>query len=488
MTIGPQGIGASVLRKEDRKFLIGRGRYVADMAIPGALYCRIVRPVHAHAELRGIDVSAARAVPGVVAVLTGADMAADGLGPMTPLWAVPGKDGKPMAEPPRWALARGKVRHVGEAIAAVIAETPEAATDGAEAVAVGYDPLPAAIGSRAAAAPVLHDEAPGNACFIWERGDAQAVDAAIAAAAHVVRIEIYNNRLTGTASDPLEDTITLHANTQVAHMVRRLVASQLGIDEARIRVVSPDVGGGFGYKASTIPRRPSSPGRRAGSAARCAGLRTGRGVRLRSSGARSPDQRQARGRRLSRFARSHPRRSRRLQLDRRRGHPERDLHGPAGGCLQDPDDPRPVTGVFTNTTPTDAYRGAGWPEAGYVLERLADKAAAATGLERTEIRRRNPIPASVMPYATPIGPTCDCGDFPRIMARALAASDYDGFGPAPGRSERPAARHRHCQLRRVFRRCALAPAGHLRRTARDVRIRRTPRRPPGQSARAARHA
>ena len=265
MTSDRQGIGASVLRKEDRRFLTGRGRYVADMAVPDALHCRFVRSVHAHAALRGIETGAALAVSGVTAVLTGADMAADGLGPMTPLWAVPGQDGKPMAEPPRWALARDRVRHVGEPIAVVVAGTREAAADGAEAVSVDYAPLPAAIGSRAAAAegaPVLHDEAPGNLCFVWERGDPAAVDAAFARAAHMVEIEIYNNRLTGTAIEPraiaslyepVEDAVTLHVSTQGVHMVRRAVAGQLGIDEARVRVVAPDVGGGFGYKGKHYP-------------------------------------------------------------------------------------------------------------------------------------------------------------------------------------------------------------------------------------------
>ena len=438
-----QGIGASVPRKEDRKFLTGQGSYVADMAVPGALHCRIVRSVHAHAALRGIEAGAALSVPGVVAVLGGADMAADGIGPMTPLWAVPGKDGKPMAEPPRWALARDRVRHVGEAVAVVVAETREAAADGAEAVAVDYAPLPAAIGSRDAAAggvPILHDEAPGNLCFVWERGDREAVDAALAQAAHVVEIEIYNNRLAGTAIepraiaalyDPVEDAVTLYDSTQVVHMVRRLVAGQLGIDEARLRVVAPDVGGGFGYKGKHYPEETILA---------WAARRLGRAVRWTAErGEAFTCDLQARDHRTTA----------RLAIDREgiflglrvathadlgaynstvgAGIPSAIYTALLAGVYKTPAIHVRVTGIFTNTAPTDAYRGAGRPEACYVLERLADKAAAAAGLDRAEIRRRNLIPPSAMPYATPIGPTYDCGDFPRVMDRALASSGYDGF-------------------------------------------------------------
>ena len=169
-----QGIGASLRRVEDRRFLLGRGKFVADIELPGALDCVLVRSPHAHARIRAVDVSAAAAAPGVVAVFTGADMAADGVLPMRPLWVIRSRDGKEMAQPPRYALARGSVRHVGEPVAAVIAQTRDAAADAAERVAVDYEALPAVTDARAAQArggPQLHDAAPGNVCFRWARGD-----------------------------------------------------------------------------------------------------------------------------------------------------------------------------------------------------------------------------------------------------------------------------------------------------------------------------
>ena len=455
MTSEHTGIGASVLRKEDYRFLIGRGRYVDDLAVPGALHCRMVRSVHAHASLRGIDGSGALAVPGVVAVLSGADMAADGIGPMSPLWAVPTKGGGPMAEPPRWALARDKVRHVGEAITVVVAETLSAAIDGADAVMVDYEPLSAAIGSRdatAPGAPQLHDVAPGNLCFVWERGDEAAVDDALARAAHVLEIDIYNNRVAGTAiepraiaavPDPIDDTLTLYDSTQVVHQVRRLVAEQLGMDEGRIRVVAPDVGGGFGYKGKHYPEETILA---------WAARRLGRAVRW------TPDRTEAFACDLQ--ARDH-RTTARLAIDAEgtflalrvathadlgaynstvgAGIPSAIYTALLAGVYRTPAIHVVVNGVFTNTVPTDAYRGAGRPEACYVLERLADKAAAATGLDRAEIRRRNLIPTEAMPYATPIGPVYDCGNFPRIMARAIEAADYAGFA---ARREAASARGR----------------------------------------------
>ena len=453
MTAAGRGIGASVLRKEDRRLLTGNGRYVADLPAPGALHCRFVRSVHAHARLGGIDVSAAAAVPGVAAVLTGADMEADGAGPMPCLWAVPNAGGGAMAEPPRWALARERVRHVGEAVAVVAAETPDAALDGAEAVAVDYDPLPAAVGSRRAldpASPRLHDEAPGNLCFVWERGDAAAVAAAFARAAHVVDIDLRNNRLAGAAleprallalPDPVEDRLTLYASTQVVHLVRRSVAAQLGMDEGRIRVAAPDVGGGFGYKGKHYPEE---------AVLAWAARRLGRGLRWVSdrseafvSDLQSRDHRTTAalaldaegaflGLRVETFA------------DLGCGLstfgaaiPSAIYSALLAGVYRTPAIHVRVTGAFTNTAPTDAYRGAGRPEACYVLERLADRAAAAAGIDRVEIRRRNLIPTEAMPYATPVGPTYDCGNFPAVMARALEEAGWSGF---PERRAAAAAR------------------------------------------------
>ena len=436
------GIGASVRRLEDKRFLTGRGSYVSDRVVAGALHCRFVRSDHAHAEILGVGTAAALAVPGVAAVLTGADMAGDGIGSMPCLWKVPTKDGTPMAEPPRWALARDRVRHVGEPVAAVLAETPAAADDAAELVEIGYHPLPAAVGSRDAigGAVTLHDEAPGNVCYLWARGDEEAVARAMESAVRTVEIDIYNNRIAGAAIepraaiavyDPIGEAITLYDATQAVHLVRRSVASQLGMADRQIRVVSPDVGGGFGYKGKHYPEEIVV----------CwAARRLGRPVRWvggRSEAFITDTQ-----------ARDHRTRAR-LALDAD-GHflglrvetaadlgaylstfgaaiPSAIYSALLAGVYSTPAVYVEVTGVFTNTVPTDAYRGAGRPEACYILERLADRAAAATGIDPVEIRRRNLVAKEAMPYKTPIGPTYDCGDFPRIMERALESAGYDGF-------------------------------------------------------------
>ena len=436
------GIGASVLRLEDRRFLTGKGQYVSDRAVPGALHCRFVRSDHAHAEILGIETSAALAVPGVAAVLTGADMAAVGIGSMPCLWKIPTKDGTPMAEPPRWALARDRVRHVGEPVAAVLAETLAAAADAAELVELRYESLPAVVGSRDAigAETVLHEEAPGNVCYVWGRGDEVAVARALEAAARTVEIDIYNNRIAGAALepraaiasyDPIAGTLTLYDTTQAAHLVRRSVATQLGMADRQIRVVSPDVGGGFGYKGKHYPeeivvcwaaRRLGRPVRWVGSRSEAFVTDTqARDHRTRARLALDEDGRflglrvettADLGAYLSTFGAAIPSAIYSALLA--------GVYGTPAVYVE-------VTGVFTNTVPTDAYRGAGRPEACYILERLADRAAAATGVDPVEIRRRNLIPGEAMPYKTPIGPTYDCGDFPRIMERALEGAGYDGF-------------------------------------------------------------
>src|SRR5262245_14840392 len=200
-----QGIGAPLRRVEDRRFLTGRGRFVADIELPGALHCVLVRSPHAHARIRKIDTSAAASAPGVAAVFTGADMAADGVLPMRPLWVSRSRDSSEMVQPPRYALARATVRHVGEPVVAVIGESREAAADAAERVAIDYEALSAVTDVRAAqvsGAPRLHEAAPGNICFRWARGDEAAVRAAFAAAPHKDAIDLVNNRLVGAALEP----------------------------------------------------------------------------------------------------------------------------------------------------------------------------------------------------------------------------------------------------------------------------------------------
>jgi carbon-monoxide dehydrogenase large subunit len=408
-------------------------------------------------------------MPGVAAVLAGADMAADGMAPMRPLWAIRSRDGSPMAEPPRFALARDTVRHVGEPVAAVVAETLAQAADAAERVEIDYEALPAVTDARAAeapGAPQLHTSAPGNVCFRWARGDEAAVQAALRSAAHTVAIELVNNRLVGAAIEPRAliatpepgtGRLTLYTSTQAPHHIRRQVTEQLGLPESALRIVSPDVGGGFGYKGKLYPEE----GIIAWAARRLA--RPVRWIATRSESFLADNQ-----------ARDHLTRAElALAAD---GHflalkvatsanlgayvstfgaaiPSAIYSALLAGGYRTPTIFVEVTGVFTNTTPTDAFRGAGRPEACYVLERLADTAAAKLGLDRAEIRRRNLIPADAMPYKTPIGPTYDCGDFPKIFARALDVADYGRF------EERRAAAARRSRLRGIGMACYVESSG-----------------------------
>ena len=438
-----EGIGAPILRKEDKRLLTGRGRYVADIDVAGQLHCTLVRSPHAHARLVRLDTSHAAARPGVVAVLTGDDMAADGVKPMRPMWVLTSADGRPMAQPPRWALGRGIVRHVGEPIVAVVAQTLEQAVDAAEAVEIEYEPLPAATDSRAAmaqGAPQLHAEAPGNIVFRAERGDRAAVDAGMRAAAHVIRLDLTNNRLIGVALEPRavlaepddgNGKLTLTCSTQAPHHIRRAVTEELGMPEAAMRLVAPDVGGGFGYKGKHYPEETIVP---------WAARRLGRPVKWVATRSESfLSDTQARDHHsLCELALGADGTFIALKVDTvanvgayvstfGASIPGVIYMGLLAGPYRTPAIHVSSTGVLTNTVPTDAYRGAGRPEACYLLERLADEAARKLGLDRAEIRRRNLIPPAAMPYKTPIGPVYDCGDFPKVLARALDTAGYEGF-------------------------------------------------------------
>ena len=446
------GIGASVARREDFRFLTGKGRFLGNFALPGELRCHILRSPHAHAHIGLIETGAAAGCPGVVAILTGRDMEADGIGSMPCMWAITAPDGTPMAEPPRWALARDTVRHVGEPVVAVIADDAAAAADAAERVEIDYEPLPAvasAVKAMTDDAPALHDTAPGNICARAMRGDPAAVDAAFAGAAHVTRISIINNRLVGAAMenraaigtyDPVSDGYTLYDTTQAPHMIRRSVAGQLGVPQARLRVVSPDMGGGFGYKGKFYPEETIVvwAARRLGRPVKWIGDRSQSFVSDTQGRDHATDAELALdsegnflalrvrtianvGAYLSTFGASIPSAI----------YPAVLASVYRTGAIS-----AEVTTVFTNTVPTDAYRGAGRPEACYVVERLIDRAARELGIDRIELRRRNMITTDEMPYATPIGPVYDCGDFPRIMDRALALSERDGFAARRAGSER----------------------------------------------------
>ncbi|MBL8384757.1 MAG: xanthine dehydrogenase family protein [Burkholderiales bacterium] len=443
----PEGIGAPVRRREDRRFLTGRGQYVADLVLEGQLHCAFVRAPHAHARIRAIDTAPAAACPGVVAVCTGADMAADNVGPMTPLWRIPGADGSTMNEPPRWALARGTVRHVGEAVAMVVATTRHAAIDAAEAVAIDWEILPATVDVRDAARPEaaqLHPEAPGNLCVRFERGSRAPVDAAFARATHTVAVDIINHRIICAALEPRAviampsptrgldgHAVTIWSATQVPHHIRKFVAEQLDLPENAVRVIAPDVGGGFGTKGKHYPEEIvlAWAARKLGRPLKWVSTRSEAFVsdyHARDHATHAELALDADGRFLGL----------RVQTLAAVGAyvstvgaavPTTVYTAVLSGPYRIPAIFAEVRATFTNTVPTDAYRGAGRPEACFVLERLVEEAARRTGIDRMELRRRNFIPVGAMPYATPVGPTYDTGDFIRLFERALVLADYAGF-------------------------------------------------------------
>ena len=453
------GIGQSARRKEDDALLTGEGVFQDDVALDGEAHACFVRAPHAHAEIAAIDAAAARESAGVLAVYASADADADGLGtlPCTAdaFVALTRPDGSPACYPPNPMLARARVRHVGEAVAMVVAETRDAARDAAERVTVDYRPLPAVVdaaAARAAGAPQLWAEAPGNLSCAWEQGDRAATDAAFAAADRAVDIELVNNRVIVNtieprgalgAYDPATGRYTLHTNSQHVFGTRQIVAGILGIGEDRLRVLSHDLGGGFGMKYFTYPEQVLVA---------WAARRLGRPVRWLSG--------RAEGFVSDTQARDHVTQAA-LALDgagRFLGLRVRTLCnlgayvsnlGPISPTLlytrmlanayRTPAIHAKVEGVLTNTLFTDAYRGAGIPEANYVVERLADKAAAALGLSPGEMRRRNVIPAGAMPYRVPLDLVYDSGDYARNLEDGMALADWRGF---PARRAGSAARGR----------------------------------------------
>ncbi len=449
---GGQGLGVSVTRKEDRRFLLGKGRYTDDVKLPGQTWAVFVRSPHAHAAIRSIDASRALAAPGVLAVLTGDDVAADGLGGIPCGWQIKNKDDSVMVEPPHPALAQGKVRHAGDPVAMVIGETRAQAKDAAQLVEVDYDPLPAVANLRAATAEGaarVWDEAPGNVCFDWHLGDAAATETAFASAARVVSIDLVNNRVVPNAIEPraanghydlAEDRYTLYTTSQNPHLTRLLLgAFTLKVPEHKLRVVAPDVGGGFGSKifhyaeellvlwASKRVGRPvkwtaersesflsDAHGRDHLSHAELALDADGtfRGLRVRTLANM--------GAYLSTFAPAIPTYLYATLLS---------------GPYVIPQIYAEVKAIFTNTVPVDAVRGAGRPEATYLLERLVDKAARELGIDRLEIRRKNLIQPDQFPYQTPVALEYDVGDYPATLDLALQAIDYDHFADRKAASE-----------------------------------------------------
>jgi carbon-monoxide dehydrogenase large subunit len=468
------GIGAAVRRKEDFRFLTGQGNYTDDINRPGQVYAAMLRSPHAHAAIKGIDTKAAAKAPGVIAVFTAKDLAADGVGGLPCGWQIHSKDGKPMAEPPHPALADGRVRHVGDPVAVVIAETKAQARDAAELIAVDYEELPAVVSMQDAlksGAPQLFEGAPGNLCYDWHIGDKAQADAAFAKAAHVTKLDIVNNRLIPNAMEPraaigeydrATGEYTLYTTSQNPHVIRLLMgAFVLHIPEHKLRVVAPDVGGGFGSKiyhyseeaivtwAAGKVKRPikwtaeraesfisDAHGRDHVTHAELAMDKDGKFLGLKVSTLANM------GGYLSTFAPAIPTYLYATLL---------------AGTYTTPVIYCEVKAIFTNTVPVDAYRGAGRPEATYIVERLVDTAAREMKLDQAEIRRRNFVPKDGYPYQTPVALQYDSGDYFTTLETALAGADYKGF------AQRKAEAAKHGKLRGLgiaayIEACGIAPS------------------------------
>lgn len=427
-------------RREDRRFLTGLGRFVADLDVSRCLHAVVVRSDHAHAEILHIDVGAALGVPGVVAVHTAADLALDGLGPM-PCVAEVAADADTVV-PVRHALAVDRVRHVGEPVALVIAETVAAAREGAEQVALEVRELPASSDPGAAletgACPIW-PQAPDNVAFRFERGDARAVDAAFAGAAHVAELDLVNQRVSACPLetragfgeyDPVTGQFTLTATAQGVHGIRlQLAGPVFGLPEERFRIVAPDVGGGFGLKNFLYPewvlllfaaRRHARPVYwQATRGEDLAAAAHGRDIQARARLALD-----ARGRFLALEARLVANLGAHL-CGGGANVSTKALPTAMGGCYVIPAMHLEVCGVFTNTVSVDAYRGAGKPEANYLIERLVDVAARRFGFDALELRTRNAF--ARFPHRTAFGLDIDGGRFGANVARAAALADRAGF-------------------------------------------------------------
>ncbi len=436
-------IGQSVRRVEDQRLLQGQGRYSDDVNLARQAYAVVVRSPHAHARIRGMRTAEAQKAPGVLAVLTGDDLAADGLGNLPTDSTRKRRDGSPAFPTPRPALARERVRHVGDPVALVVAATPEATADAAELVAVDYEPLPAVIGAAratTAGAPAVWEEVPDNVAFVWEAGSRDTVARGFAGAAHVTRLDFVVTRVAALPLEPRgavgefdrrSGRYTLHTGIQAPHGLRTLLAEQvLRVPQSQVRVVTGEVGGSFGMRSGIYPelvlvlwaaRRLGRPVK--WTSTRREGFLTDEHGRDNVSSAELALD--AGGRFLAlRVA---------IKLDigayltPRSAGPGTNNVGGLAGMYTTPAIHVQTTGVHTNTTPTGPYRGAGRPEATYAIERVIDIAARELQIDPVELRRRNLIPASAMPFKTGLVFTYDCGDFARVMEMALALSDHAGF-------------------------------------------------------------
>ena len=454
-------IGQSLRRLEDERFLTGRGRYIEDIDLPGQAWMHVVRSPHAHAALNGIDADAARAMPGVVGIYTAADLADLGLLPCT----VPVASLEPMTVPPRHALAEDRVRHVGDPVAFVVAETRIAARDAAEAVLVEYDTLPAVIDPLAAldaGAPLLWEQAPGNLSYRFQKGDAAAVQTAMADAAHVAELALVNNRIVINALETRgaigsHDGQGFHlqySGAGVHGLKSQLADTVFRVDPAQMRLSCPDVGGGFGVKNALYPEWVMLlwAARHLGRPVKWIGERAedfvttaqGRGTVNRVRLALDAD---------GNFLALEAATVAELGAYLSSGGPGSSTNAPAnaiGSGYVIPAIFMDVRGVFTNTVPIDAYRGAGKPEVNYIIERLIDDAARRFGFDPVELRRRNL--ATEFPYRKALGSVIDGGRFAGNLEAGIAAADHAGY------AARHAASRAHGKLRGIGVTCFMETA------------------------------
>ncbi|MBS0562230.1 MAG: xanthine dehydrogenase family protein molybdopterin-binding subunit [Proteobacteria bacterium] len=447
------GLAQPVRRVEDPRLLKGAGRYTDDIAMPGTLFGVVLRSPHAHAKINGIDTAAAKALPGVRAVYTAADFAADGIGGLPCATPLKNRDGSDMPLPPHPVLAEGFVRHVGDPVAFIVAETMQAGRDAAEAVMVDYDVLPSVTDLATAlddGQPQVWPEVPNNRVFDWEIGDKAATDALFASAARVVSLTVVNNRIVVNSMEPraaigsydaAADRWTLHANTQGGWLVKDLMAGAVfKTSPEKFRVITPDVGGGFGMKlflyaehvmVCYAARKLNAPvkwiserseaflsdthGRDNVTLGEIALDKDNKFLALRTRNIANM------GAYLSNFAPFIPTLAGTGVLASVYGFQQVYAN---------------VIGAYTNTVPVDAYRGAGRPESNYLVERLIDAAAAELGVDRVELRRKNMVPPSAMPHSTPVGKTYDSGDFQVVLDAALKHVDWAGFAARRAESAR----------------------------------------------------
>ena len=443
VTVEKFGIGQSVRRIEDPRLIQGLGRYADDVNLARQVYAVVVRSPHAHATIRAIDTTAARTAPGVLAVLTGADLAVDKLGNLPTDGTRKRGDGSAAFTTPRPALARDRVRHVGDPVALVVAETTAQAVDAAALVGVEYEARPAVALTQdavRAGAPVVWDGAPGNVAFVWQAGKRDEVDRAFTGAAHVSRLDFVVTRVAAAPIEPRGAVgeydrrvgrYTLYTGIQAPHGLRTLLADQVfRLPHSQLRVITGEVGGSFGMKSGVYPEHVL---------VLWAAKRLGRPVKW-TSDRREGMVTDEHGRdnvSVAELALAADGTFLALRvaitlnvgayLTPRSAGPGTNNVGGVAGVYRTPAIHVQTTGVYSNTTPTGPYRGAGRPEATYAIERVIDVAARELGMDPLDLRRRNLIPPSAMPFKTGLVFTYDCGDFARGMEMALELADQTGF-------------------------------------------------------------